>query len=100
MKEAIFYNTIESGLALLTSFFVNMFVVAIFAATFYPALAEDIGLYNAAQKLGEVYGPFAKYIWAVGLLAAGQASTMTGTYAGQFIMQGKRLFQWIEWFSF
>lgn len=29
-----------------------------------------------------------KYIWAVGLLAAGQSSTMTGTYAGQFVMEG------------
>lgn len=37
--------------------------------------------------LGCVFGPVALYIWAVGLLAAGQSSTMTGTYAGQFVME-------------
>ena len=31
---------------------------------------------------------YIKYVWAVGLLAAGQSSTMSGTYAGQFVMQG------------
>ena len=30
----------------------------------------------------------ARYIWAIGVLAAGQSSTMTGTYAGQFAMEG------------
>ena len=29
-----------------------------------------------------------KYVWALGLLAAGQSSTMTGTYTGQFVMSG------------
>lgn len=37
--------------------------------------------------LGCIFGPVALYIWAVGLLAAGQSSTMTGTYAGQFVME-------------
>ena len=29
-----------------------------------------------------------RYVWAIGVLAAGQSSTMTGTYAGQFAMEG------------
>lgn len=33
-------------------------------------------------------GGLQMYIWALGLLAAGQSSTMTGTYTGQFVMQG------------
>lgn len=37
--------------------------------------------------LGCQYGLPAMYIWAVGILAAGQSSTMTGTYAGQFVME-------------
>lgn len=37
--------------------------------------------------LGCYFGPIALYIWAVGILAAGQSSTMTGTYAGQFVME-------------
>lgn len=37
--------------------------------------------------LGCFFGPVALYIWAVGILAAGQSSTMTGTYSGQFVME-------------
>lgn len=37
--------------------------------------------------LGCVFGPAALYIWAIGILAAGQSSTMTGTYSGQFVME-------------
>ncbi|KAL0368962.1 UNVERIFIED_CONTAM: Metal transporter Nramp2 [Sesamum calycinum] len=53
--------------------------------------ADSIGLVNAGQYLEEKYGgglfPIL-YIWGIGLLAAGQSSTITGTYAGQFIMGG------------
>jgi hypothetical protein len=49
---------------------------------------QDIGLENAGVYLGRTYGPAMVYIWALGLLAAGQSSTMTGTYTGQFVMQG------------
>lgn len=44
---------------------------------------QDIGLENAGQYLGRTYGPAMVYIWALGLLAAGQSSTMTGTYTGE-----------------
>lgn len=37
--------------------------------------------------LGCYFGPAALYIWAIGILAAGQSSTMTGTYSGQFVME-------------
>ncbi len=37
--------------------------------------------------LGCQFGLAAMYIWAIGILAAGQSSTMTGTYAGQFAME-------------
>lgn len=49
---------------------------------------QDIGLENAGVYLGNTYGPVMVYIWALGLLAAGQSSTMTGTYTGQFVMEG------------
>lgn len=40
--------------------------------------------------MGCQYGDAARYIWAVGILAAGQSSTMTGTYSGQFVMEVKK----------
>uniref|UniRef100_A0A3Q4I9H3 Solute carrier family 11 member 2 n=1 Tax=Neolamprologus brichardi TaxID=32507 RepID=A0A3Q4I9H3_NEOBR len=44
--------------------------------------------------LGCFFGPAALYIWAVGILAAGQSSTMTGTYSGQFVMEGFLNLRW------
>eukprot|EP01135_Chromosphaera_perkinsii_P003075 Nk52_evm22s234 gene=Nk52_evmTU22s234 len=87
--EAIFYCWIESSVALLASFIINLFVVSVFADAFFGTPgADDIGLSGAGDKLAEKYGEYAKYIWACGIFAAGQSSTMTGTYVGQFVMQG------------
>ncbi|CAM9277505.1 unnamed protein product, partial [Discosporangium mesarthrocarpum] len=49
---------------------------------------QEIGLSSAGNSLRATLGGATKYVWAVGLLAAGQSSTMTGTYAGQFVMEG------------
>ncbi|XP_051150038.1 metal transporter Nramp2-like isoform X2 [Andrographis paniculata] len=92
VQEAINYYSIESSAALLVSFIINLFVTTVFAEGFYGSKqAESIGLVNAGQYLEERHGggilPIL-YIWGIGLLAAGQSSTITGTYAGQFIMGG------------
>ncbi|CAA2944881.1 metal transporter Nramp2-like [Olea europaea subsp. europaea] len=92
VQEAINYYGIESSVALLVSFMINLFVTTVFAKGFYGSKqADGIGLVNAGQYLQEKYGgglfPIL-YIWGIGLLAAGQSSTITGTYAGQFIMGG------------
>ncbi|PPD94171.1 hypothetical protein GOBAR_DD08814 [Gossypium barbadense] len=73
------------------------------AEAFYGTeIASSIGLVNAGQYLQEKYGgglfPIL-YIWSIGLLAAGQSSTITGTYAGQFIMGGflnLRMKKWLR----
>lgn len=44
-------------------------------------------IYKGGVFLGCSFGTVAMYIWAVGILAAGQSSTMTGCYAGQFAME-------------
>jgi natural resistance-associated macrophage protein len=48
----------------------------------------SIGLLTAAVALRDAVGPHAKYVWAIGLLCAGQASTITATFAGQIVMEG------------
>ncbi|PQQ06200.1 metal transporter Nramp2-like [Prunus yedoensis var. nudiflora] len=103
VQEALNYYSIESSIALFISFMINLFVTTVFAKGFYGTKqADSIGLVNAGQYLQEKYGgglyPIL-YIWAVGLLAAGQSSTITGTYAGQFIMGGflnLRLKKWLR----
>ena len=68
---------------------INTFVVAVFAKGFFNKPGIDgIGLANAGQYLGEAFGQPMKIVWALGLCAAGQSSTMTGAYAGQWVMQG------------
>lgn len=57
----------------------------------------DGDLYKGGLFLGCTFGTAALYIWAVGILAAGQSSTMTGTYAGQFAMEGFLNLQWARW---
>ena len=54
-------------------------------------------LYSGGVFLGCQFGFAAMIIWAVGLMAAGQSSTMTGTYAGQFAMEGFLNLQWPRW---
>ncbi|KZV58723.1 natural resistance-associated macrophage protein [Dorcoceras hygrometricum] len=102
VREALTYYSIESVAALTISFLINLFVTTVFAKAFYGTQeANSIGLGNAGEYLQEKYGgsfPVA-YIWAIGLLASGQSSTMTGTYAGQFIMGGflnMRMKKWLR----
>lgn len=103
VQEALSYYTIESTVALIISFMINLFVTTVFAKGFYGSKeARSIGLENAGQYLEQKYGggllPIL-YIWGIGLLAAGQSSTITGTYAGQFIMGGflnLRLKKWLR----
>lgn len=102
IREAINYYSIESTIALAISFVINLFVTTVFAKAFYGTeIANSIGLVNAGQYLQEKFGAGIPilYIWGIGLLAAGQSSTITGTYAGQFIMGGflnMRLKKWLR----
>ncbi|EIE23174.1 Nramp-domain-containing protein [Coccomyxa subellipsoidea C-169] len=96
-KEALAYYRIESAVALFCALLINICVVAVFARGFYGTEGVEIGLENAGAYLGETFGASMRIIWAIGLLAAGQSSTITGVYTGQFVMSGflnLRISQW------
>ena len=57
----------------------------------------DVDLFQGGLFLGCEFHMVALYIWAVGILAAGESSTMTGTYAGQFAMEGFLNIKWPRW---
>ncbi|KAJ4788159.1 natural resistance-associated macrophage protein 1 [Rhynchospora pubera] len=101
VREALKYYSIESTLALVVSFMINLYVTTVFAKGFFGTEeAKNIGLENAGQYLNNKFGGGALpilYIWGIGLLAAGQSSTITGTYAGQFIMGGFWDFKLKKW---
>ncbi|KAL6771532.1 NRAMP4A [Auxenochlorella protothecoides x Auxenochlorella symbiontica] len=87
--DSIKYYNIEGAVALMATLIINICVICVFSAGVHGRPEEeDIGLANAGEFLGRRYGKSMEFLWGVGLLAAGQSSTMTGTYAGQFVMDG------------
>ena len=93
VQEAVYYGRIDASMALLFSFVINLFVVCVFAqCRTFTAADNSIGLREAGDRLSsqacsDGTGAY-KYIFAIGLLASGQAATVTSTYAGQYVMQG------------
>ncbi|XP_070266336.1 natural resistance-associated macrophage protein 2 isoform X2 [Myotis yumanensis] len=118
VREANKYFFIESCIALFVSFIINVFVVSVFAEAFFEKTHQQVievcknsssphtglipddnstlavDIFKGGIVLGCYFGPAALYIWAVGILAAGQSSTMTGTYSGQFVMEGFLNLRW------
>lgn len=88
-RESLWYYRIESAFALMVTLGINTAVISIFSRGFHgKGHSASIGLQNAGEYLGQRFGPHMALVWAIGLLSAGQSSTMTGTYAGQFVMSG------------
>lgn len=87
---AIRYGTVDSTIALLFAFFINASILILAAAAFHGTPHEDVaGIEDAYQLLTPVLGAsLASTLFAVALLASGQNSTLTGTLAGQIVMEG------------
>lgn len=87
---AVKFATIDSTVALLCAFFINAAILILSAAAFHGtehANVADIG--DAYKLLSPVLGvPFASILFAIALLASGQNATLTGTLAGQIVMEG------------
>ena len=90
IKQALKYNFIDSTIALNLAFFVNAAILILAAATFHKAgLFHIAEIQDAHQLLAPMLGTkWAPILFAVALIAAGQSSTITGTLAGQIIMEG------------
>nr|WP_315223491.1 Nramp family divalent metal transporter [uncultured Flavobacterium sp.] len=90
IKQALKYNFIDSTIALNLAFFVNAAILILAAATFYKnGMFEVAEIQDAHQFLEPLLGTkWAPILFAVALIAAGQSSTITGTLAGQIVMEG------------
>jgi manganese transport protein len=90
IKQALKYNLIDSTIALNLAFFVNAAILILAAATFYKnGLFEVAEIQDAYRFLEPLLGSkYAPILFAVALIAAGQSSTITGTLAGQIVMEG------------
>ncbi len=87
---AIHFATIDSTAALLCAFFINAAILILSAAVFHGTIHENVADISDAYKLlTPVMGvPLASGLFATALLASGQNSTLTGTLAGQIVMEG------------
>lgn len=99
VRRALKYNVAESALALAVTLVINFAVTIVAAQSIKDADFDDPTgekrrgiidrpLQNAPDMLKDVLGKSAKGLFAAALLASGQSSTITGTYAGQFVMEG------------
>jgi manganese transport protein len=100
-REAIKFSTIDSTVALGFALFINAAILVLGAAAFHTrGLSEVADIAEAYKLLSPVLGvSFASTLFALALLASGQNSTLTGTLAGQIVMEGFlqiRLKPWIR----
>src|SRR5678815_3298830 len=88
-REAVRFAFIDSTIALSFAFFINAAILIIAAATFHTrGHAEVAEIQDAHKLLSPLLGAGASTAFALALLASGQNSTLTGTLAGQIVMEG------------
>lgn len=90
IRKAIKYNIIDSTIALNAAFFVNAAILVLAASIFFTTGNTHVAQIQDAHKLLQplLGSKLAPVLFAVALIAAGQSSTLTGTLAGQIVMEG------------
>jgi manganese transport protein len=89
-REALRYATLDSTVALLMAFLINAAILILSAAAFHQSGHQDVAdIGDAYQLLSPLLGTaLGSTLFALALLASGQNSTITGTLAGQIVMEG------------
>jgi manganese transport protein len=87
--EAVRFAFIDSTIALSMALFINAAILIVAAATFHKSGHSDVAeIQDAYKLLTPLLGAGASTVFALALLASGQNSTLTGTLAGQIVMEG------------
>lgn len=99
LKTAMKYNFIDSALALNFAFFINAAILIMAAASFHKHGMTGVAeIQDAYHTLSPLLGiPFASVLFAIALLCSGQNSTLTGTLAGQIVMEGFLNIRLVPW---
>lgn len=101
IRKALKLNFIDSAIALNLAFFVNAAILILAASVFYATGRTDVAeIKHAHELLQSLLGSqLAPILFAVALIASGQSSTITGTLAGQIVMEGYlqlRITPWVR----
>ena len=99
IKKAFRFNLIDSTIALNLAFFVNAAILILAGSTFYKhGLYQVSDIQDAHRLLEPLLGSkMAPVLFAIALLCSGQSSTITGTLAGQIVMEGYLNFRIQPW---
>jgi manganese transport protein len=99
-REAIRFATLDSSIALMSALFINAAILVMAAATFHGGHDSVASIFDAYQLLTPLLGTsVASAAFAIALLCSGQNATLTGTLAGQIVMEGfinLRLRPWLR----
>jgi manganese transport protein len=88
-REAVRYAFVDSTIALTFALFINAAILIVAAATFHTSGHTQVAeIQDAYHLLTPLLGAGASTVFALALLASGQNSTLTGTLAGQIVMEG------------
>ena len=88
-REAVRYAFLDSTIALSFALFINAAILIVAAATFHTSGNSGVAeIQDAFKLLTPLLGAGASAVFALALLASGQNSTLTGTLAGQIVMEG------------
>ena len=98
-REAIKFGTIDSTVALMFALFINGAILVLAASAFHWSGHQDVAeIQDAFRLLSPLLGVgMASILFAIALLASGQNSTLTGTLAGQIVMEGFLNFRIAPW---
>lgn len=89
VRKALKINFLDSAVALNLAFFVNAAILILAATVFFKSGRTDVASIREAHRLLPMLGTdLAPKLFAIALIAAGQSSTLTGTLAGQIVMEG------------
>lgn len=89
LRQALRFNLLDTGVALNIAFLVNAAILVLAAAAFHSrGLTQVAEIEDAHQLLHGLFGSLAPALFAIALIGAGQSSTITGTLAGQIVMEG------------
>ncbi|MEO8762852.1 MAG: Nramp family divalent metal transporter [Ginsengibacter sp.] len=90
IRQALRWSFIDTAVALNIAFLINAAILILAATVFFKTGRTDVGeIKQAYQLLSPMLGSnFASTLFAIALIASGQSSTVTGTLAGQIVMEG------------
>ncbi len=100
IASSIKYNLLDTVIALNLAFFVNAAILILAATAFFTHGFHQVAeIQDAYKLLSKIFGKMAPTLFAIALIAAGQSSTITGTLAGQIVMEGHinlRIAPWLR----